>query len=1111
MPRALDSSIPLKGFGPSKDGQGFGKIARQRQQVMGRVTGLPEHLLPMMPAGEDVAAVEQLVKASGATAKRHRRRNQRKHSQDSNESAGQHSLRSKSTPLINSSTAVDKKPHQRRRRTPEPEPLTRHQFEVACEALHLPAVPGANSKPGQPAAGVWFEKLPSSDKMAMRRVLERNGARAAIIVAELPEQTEQSLEKRVQTRVDVEKEAFQVLLDRNRRVRAQNGRLSNGRSRRARLLDPLDTTSEEEDMPNIEGSGAPAGVAALSDRAKLSLLEGAVTRAEPNRLFFGHIPDDAMEAGEDHVQKTLRRLCQHYGTITDVKVTPRFNDPDSSRVKDQSWAIVTFKPGTMDDLVNILAAQVRMSGSLLNLKLARDEDAEQPVGLGSSAGSKSVESSPKLTSEDLRKYEMAHRQIDERNGVALDDELPDIGEEDSATGGTANATAAQSNAGSEEAVAQWVGKIKHWMAANRHTLNLPYYGMGEGGSAALVTAIASIEGLDMDNFSGHEEVPQPSHIFRKLILKSNALTPTDAQTAAAVADANSRQYNTGKNSPDQMKKLSRMNAFAQVGTRPDQPAVVDFQAQAKALRRIKEDKKRRRREAAVRIQSAYRKATGKTFSNSPFSLDELKTTLDSEPRRSGVDNIGVLLSLYVAEIQKLDLSDNPLGVAGGQIIANSLDGHSPVKLKKLVLEDCKLTDVGAGSIIAVLLEQAPSLTCLDLRKNGLGNDQRGDRGASAGLHDLFIEGCCELRTLKLGYNNLRPQHIRYFSPALRQERYLQTLDLSWNSLGNDGAMWLAHALRKNITLTALDLTHNEIKEKGCFVIADMLKEKTSLERIVLDENPIGERGARAILRTIRKLILYGWERSISFDKCNIDCKDKEKIFDPQEAGGYHNCNLSDPYGRSEAWGLVELAWDEDGENWIGEQYDGRPYDLEEPPPGEIWTRERFQLPETGELSLTYFSTMRRPRYTDVVEDPMLHQLLLLMSGKNVTDNGVKLLRLAAKEFFFTANMAGNLICLMKDNVSRTQIACALIPRIVDPVNVISQTYSVLTDAELVSVEKNMGKLFHFNPVNPTGHYVLQLANGFDRVLIRRLAEIAEEQGSSRREQELLDTSQKGDW
>ena len=85
------------------------------------------------------------------------------------------------------------------------------------------------------------------------------------------------------------------------------------------------------------------------------------------------------------------------------------------------------------------------------------------------------------------------------------------------------------------------------------------------------------------------------------------------------------------------------------------------------------------------------------------------------------------------------------------------------------------------------------------------------------------------------------------------------------------------------------------------------------------------------------------------------------------------------------------------------------------------------------------------------------------------------------------------------------------PRVVDPVNINTQTYDVLTDGELATMEKNMGKLFHFNAVNPTGHYSLQLAKGFDRVLCKRLAEITEEQGSMRKEASLIDTSQKGDW
>ena len=1009
MPRGLDSSVPPKGFGPSKDGQGFGKIARQHQAVMGHVRGLPDRLLPTMAAEEDLAAVQQLIKASGETAKRRRRRKQNKDSEGAGESAQQHVERSKSTPPINrgpsngaiGGAAADAKPRKRRHRTPEPEPLTRRQFEVACESLHLPAVPGAQRRPGQPAAGVWFDQLPRSDKLAMRRVLERNGARAAIIVAELPEHTEKSVESRVKTRLSAEKDAFQVLLDRNRRVRAENGRMSNGRSRRARLLDPLDSASEEEDTPR-EHSPTDGSLAALSEGEKLSLLMGSVTR-------FTH---------KDIVEQAI-----------DTSILPE------------------------------------------------DE-------------------------EDLENYKMAQMQIEARKTAMhlIDEELPDIGEEDSASGGFA-----ADNVAPAEAILQWIDKVKELMGKNDHTLNLPYYGMGEGGSAALVAAIATIEGLDLADLVAHEEVPEPSHVFRKLILKSNALAPSKEQSAAAVAEANS----STTMSPEAIeKKLRRMK---QTGTQPqgqaDQTVVVDFATQAKDLRKAKQLKYM---EAAFTIQRAYRRSSGKSREHSRWS-----TIGGAEPAPpktlSGVDNIGVLLSLYVGEIQNLDLSDNPLGVAGGQIIASSLDGHCPVKLKKLVLEGCNLTDRAAGSIIAVLSEQTPALSSLNLRNNGLGNDQRGDRGASAALHNLLVEGCCDLQVLRLGYNNLRPQHLRHIYPALQQKCSLVYLGLAWNSLGNDGAMWLAHGLRKNTTMRAVDLTHNEIKEKGCFVIADMLKEPTHLEHIVLDENPIGERGARAILRTIRKVIIFGWTRHISFDKCNMQYIDQEKIFDPQEAGGPHVCSLGDPYGRSVAWSLVELAWDEDGENWIGEKYDGKPYDLEEPPPGEIWTRERFQLPETGELSLTYFSTMRQARYKDVVEDEMVHQLLILMSSKNVTDGGVTLLKLAAKEFFFTASMVGNLICLMKDNVSRMQIACALIPRIVDHVNLIAQTYCMLTDGEIANIEKNMGKLFHFNPANPTGHYALQLANSFDRVLIRRLAEITEEQGAFRREQGMLDTSQKGDW
>lgn len=1118
MPRGLDSSLPLKGFGPSKDGRGFGKIARDRQAVRDHLRGLPEQLLPTMPVGEDLAAVEQLIKESGKAEKMRRRRKYSKDSTGSSESMRQRVGRAKSTPLLGGASGArgtrdpdaDEKSRRRTHRTPEPEPLTRRQFEVACEALHLPSVPGAQPKPGQPTSGVWFDQLGSRDKMAMRRVLERNGARAAIIVAELPAETEKSVQERVQTRVSAEKDAFQIVLDRNRRVRSQNGRASDGRSRRARLLDPMDSaTSEEEDRPSkLSRSGNIANRkrlhSRLTDGDKLSMLGDAADRADPNRLWIGHIPDEVVEAGQLQLEQKLRNVCRLYGTVTDVTAHLRFDDPDCSRVDDQSWAIVTFAPNTMIAFMEILRSQPRLGDAVLKVQLANEDE------LSDQSNRVDFSLSPELC-DDAVTDAMARSQIEARKDEALDDELPDIGEEGPSSSGIGDDTSKPS----QEAVQQWIARINDLIDNDIHTLKLPGYGMGEGGSNSLLEAIATIEKIDIDvlrhHLHSHGEVPQPSHVFRKLILSSNSLTPTDEQTAAAVGEGRTQGGSPGKISPRTLKNAHNKFQVAKTGV-TDQPEVVDFVAQAKELRKSKDARKKRRLEAANRIRTAYLRKFGRSSTLGALDLVSAQSNLDAPPKMSGIDNAAVLLSLYVGNIRKLDLSDNPLGMAGGQIIAKSLDGHCPVKLKRLLLNDCKLTDQGAGHIIAVVLEQAPALTHLDLRKNALGNDQRGDRGASAALHDLFVEGCCELRVLNLGYNNLRPQHIRYFAPALQEERTLLHLDLSWNSLGNDGAMWLAHGLRTNVTLTSLDVTHNEIAEKGCFVIADMLKENRGLERFVLDENPIGERGARAILRTIRKLILFDWRREISVANCNMYYRAQgEKIFDPQEAGGPHVCNLADPYGRSVAWGLVELAWDEDGENWIGETYDGKPYNLEEPPPGEIWTRDRFQLPANGELSLTYFSTMRQPRYSDVIQDQMLHKLLILMTSKSVTDGGVKLLKLAAREFFFAASMVGNLICLMKDSVSRAEVACSLIPRIVDPVNIISQTFDVLTNGELATVEKNMGKLFHFNPVNPTGHYTLQLANSFDRVLIRRLAEVTEEQGFARREQELLDTSQKGDW
>ena len=245
---------------------------------------------------------------------------------------------------------------------------------------------------------------------------------------------------------------------------------------------------------------------------------------------------------------------------------------------------------------------------------------------------------------------------------------------------------------------------------------------------------------------------------------------------------------------------------------------------------------------------------------------------------------------------------------------------------------------------------------------------------------------------------------------------------------------------------------------------------------------------------------------------------KQALFDPADAGGHHKCDLGDAYQRMVAWELVELAWAEEGENWSDECLDGAKFDLEEPAPGEIWQRADHQvLPDSGLLELNYTNTPRVPRFKDVLEPPMLIRLIEMMTEKEVVDNGMALLRLAAKEFWFTAEYVGLLLKMQKDSESRIIAAAALYPRIVDIANVQYHVLDYLTKQETRKLESQLGVLFHFMPTNPTGHYKLDLVNPYHRILKQKLVEIAKEEKDFRQQNranqggQMIDTSQHGDW
>ena len=99
----------------------------------------------------------------------------------------------------------------------------------------------------------------------------------------------------------------------------------------------------------------------------------------------------------------------------------------------------------------------------------------------------------------------------------------------------------------------------------------------------------------------------------------------------------------------------------------------------------------------------------------------------------------------------------------------------------------------------------PSLTSLDLFRNGIGDD-----GAKA------------------------------LATALKTNTWLTSLELGFNSIGADGATALAAALKTNTWLTSLELESNRIGDEGANALAAALKTNTSLTLLNLGGNRIGD-------------------------------------------------------------------------------------------------------------------------------------------------------------------------------------------------------------------------------------------------------------------------------
>jgi Ran GTPase-activating protein (RanGAP) involved in mRNA processing and transport len=159
-------------------------------------------------------------------------------------------------------------------------------------------------------------------------------------------------------------------------------------------------------------------------------------------------------------------------------------------------------------------------------------------------------------------------------------------------------------------------------------------------------------------------------------------------------------------------------------------------------------------------------------------------------------------------LQSLDVSQNPLGRAGGLSIVDLLQGSQ--SLLDLRLADTEIDINVLVAISTALMTNRPMLELCNLENPRLSTLQED--------HTVHIGRMLRVNThvqaIYLGKHKIRDDGVRQLVSFLLENKTLQVLDLRCNELGAEGAKHLSKFLASDCQLVSLNLAGNRIGERA---------------------------------------------------------------------------------------------------------------------------------------------------------------------------------------------------------------------------------------------------------------------------------------------------------